>query len=119
MDPKVRAWLATIKPSETLISCITLSEIKTGILLKERKDPAQAELLAQWFENQIIPTYKSKTLPLTADIAMLAAQFHIPNKMDINDAYIGATAKYHRLTLVTRNVKDFEKLKLEIINPFE
>ncbi|VTR39947.1 PilT protein-like protein [Actinobacillus pleuropneumoniae] len=43
MDTNVRQWLATIKPSQTNISCITLSEIKTGILLKARKDPIQAE----------------------------------------------------------------------------
>ena len=119
IDLNVRAWLATINPSETMISAVSLSEIQTGILLKARKDKIQAQYLTQWFEQKLIPVYRDRTLAITADIALLAAQFHIPNKMDINDAYIAATAKQHKLTLVTRNVKDFEKLKLDLINPFE
>ena len=119
IDPNVRAWLATINPSDSMISCISLAEIQTEILLKARKDKIQANVLKQWFEQKIIPIYKMRTLPVTAEIALLAAEFHIPNKMDINDAYIAATAKIHGLKLVTRNTKDFKKLRLELINPFE
>lgn len=34
------------------------------------------------------------------------------------DALIAATAKAHNATLVTRNVRDFQGLDLEIINPW-
>lgn len=118
IDPNVRTWLASINPSETMISVVSLSEIQTGILLKARKDKIQAQYLTQWFEQKLLPIYRARTLPITADIALLAAQFRIPNKMNINDAYIAATAKLHKLKLVTRNVKGFEKLNLELINPF-
>lgn len=119
INPNVRAWLATVNPSETMISAVSLSEIQTGILLKARKDKIQAQYLTHWFEQKLIPIYRERTLPITANIALLAAQFHIPNKMNINDAYIAATAKQHKLVLVTRNIKDFEKLRLDLINPFD
>lgn len=118
IDPTFRAWISQIKPSDSFISCITLSEIQTGILLKQRKDKIQAEYLSEWFTQQVIPAYQDRTLAITADIALLAAQFHIPDRMDINDAYIAATAKAHHLILVTRNTKDFEKLGIKLFNPF-
>ncbi|SUT95830.1 type II toxin-antitoxin system VapC family toxin [Actinobacillus lignieresii] len=119
MDTNVRQWLATIKPSQTNISCITLSEIKTGILLKARKDPIQAERLNHWFTHNVLSVYQAKAFPINNKIALLASEYHIPNKMDLNDAYIAATAKYHNLVLVTRNLKDFNRCDIRLFNPFE
>ena len=43
----------------------------------------------------------------------------MPDKAPENDAWIAATALTHGLTLVTRNVKDFERLNVRLLNPFE
>ncbi|ABY70414.1 PilT protein-like protein [Actinobacillus pleuropneumoniae serovar 3 str. JL03] len=119
IDTNVRQWLETIKPSQTNISCITLSEIKTGILLKARKDPIQAERLNHWFTHNVLSVYQAKSFSINNEIALLASEYHIPNKMDLNDAYIAATAKYHNLVLVTRNLKDFNCCDIRLFNPFE
>lgn len=119
MDANVRQWLKSINPSQTNISCITLSEIKTGILLKARKDHIQAERLNRWFISNVLSVYQNKAFPVNNEIALLASEYHIPNKMDLNDAYIVATAKYHNLILVTRNLKDFARCDVRLFNPFE
>ncbi|MFA9488001.1 MULTISPECIES: type II toxin-antitoxin system VapC family toxin [unclassified Mannheimia] len=119
MDLNVRQWLKNINPSQTNISCITLSEIKTGILLKARKDQEQATRLNSWFENNVLKAYQAKAFPVNNEIALLASEYHISNKMDLNDAYIAATAKYYNLILVTRNLKDFARCDVRLFNPFE
>jgi predicted nucleic acid-binding protein len=35
------------------------------------------------------------------------------------DAMLAATAITHRLTVVTRNVRDFENFPVPLLNPFE
>ncbi|MBB3314113.1 hypothetical protein FHT78_005920 [Rhizobium sp. BK196] len=47
-----------------------------------------------------------------------AAKWHVPHPKPINDAYIAATAFTRRMTLVTRNVKDFETLGIALKNPW-
>jgi hypothetical protein len=37
----------------------------------------------------------------------------------VADGFIAATALHHDLTIVTRNVKDFEDLGVAILNPWE
>lgn len=119
INPNVANWLQGIMPSKTAVSCITLSEIKTGILLKARKDPTQAEHLAEWFNNEVLPAFENRVLSVDSNVALLTAEYHIPNKMDLNDAYIAATAKVNNLTLVTHNVNDFTDCGIKLINPFE
>ncbi|WP_048150090.1 type II toxin-antitoxin system VapC family toxin [Thermococcus sp. AM4] len=59
-------------------------------------------------------------IPLTDEIADVAIELRRKVSIKLPDAVIAATALVHNLTLVTRNVKDFEKIEgLRIYNPFE
>lgn len=119
IDKNVRQWFEHVMPSQTYISVISLMEIQMGISLKKRKDAVQATHLQQWFNDMLLPLYQERILSINSDIALICAELHIPNRRPINDALIAATAKQHNLTLVTRNTKDFQGVKLSLINPFE
>lgn len=119
IHPQVQRWAYSINLMQTKISVVSITEIRTGILSLTRKDQAQAASLDNWFTNRLLPAYRTRTLSVDTEVALICAQLHIPAKRPINDAYIAATAIAHNLTPVTRNVRDFQGLPLILENPFE
>ncbi|MFC0035310.1 type II toxin-antitoxin system VapC family toxin [Cardiobacterium valvarum] len=119
IHPQVQRWAYSINLMQTKVSVVSITEIRTGILSLARKDQAQAASLDNWFTNRLLPAYRTRTLSVDTEVALICAQLHIPAKRPINDAYIAATAIAHNLTLVTRNVRDFQGLPLMLENPFE
>ena len=119
IHPQVQRWTYSINLMQTKISVVSITEIRTGILSLTRKDQAQAASLDNWFTNRLLPAYRTRTLSVDTEVALICAQLHIPAKRPINDAYIAATAIAHNLTLVTCNVRDFQGLPLMLENPFE
>ena len=117
--PNVIAWNETVDPAETFISAIVLHELEIGVRLSERNDPVTGKILREWLNNTVTATFAGRVLPLDEIAAIQAAQYHIPDPRPINDAYIAATAMVRRMTLVTRNIKDFEGMGLLLINPWE
>ena len=119
IHPQVQRWAYSINLMQTKISVVSITEIRTGILSLARKEQAQAASLDNWFTNRLLPAYRTRTLSVDTEVALICAQLHIPAKRPINDAYIAATAIAHNLTPVTRNVRDFQGLPLMLENPFE
>lgn len=119
IHPQIQRWAYSINLMQTKISVVSITEIRTGILSLARKDQAQAASLDNWFTNRLLPAYRTRTLSVDTEVALICAQLHIPTKRPINDAYIAATAIAHNLTPVTRNVRDFQGLPLMLENPFE
>lgn len=94
-------------------------EIRRGVLLKGRNDPAQAIVLQRWLERIEVTFGVARTIDVTSNIALDCARLHVPNLRPANDALIAATALVHGLTLVTRNVADFKDIDgLVIMNPW-
>jgi toxin FitB len=117
--PKVRAWQKTVHPDLIFLSVITVMELKIGVLLKERKDPQQAAILRKWLEKFVLPEFQGRILHIDAQTALQCAALHVPKTRPYRDAFIAATALDHHLTVVTRNVADFETTGVSIVNPWE
>lgn len=113
-------WAASISSSSLYISVITIMELETGILLKERKDPAQASLLHAWFNTKVLPAFESRVIPIDKEIALKCASLHVPDPdpRSGRDTFIAASAIVHGMTVVTRNVKDYDSSKVELLNPW-
>jgi len=57
-------------------------------------------------------------VPINTTVALKCATLHVPNPRSDRDAYIAATALVHDMTVVTRNVRDFEATGVKLLNPW-
>lgn len=103
---------------EFYLSAVVLMELERGVLVAERKDPQQGAALRAWLENIVKKQFSARILPVDAQTAAICAALHVPDKSPENDAWIAAQARQHRLTLITRNEKDFRGLGVKVFNPF-
>ncbi|MBA2652840.1 MAG: type II toxin-antitoxin system VapC family toxin [Tatlockia sp.] len=117
--PQVTSWAKSISTSSLFISVITILELETGILLKERTDPPQGAILRSWLNTHVLPSFSERILDVDLAIVQRCARLHIPDRKSDRDALIAATALVHGMRVVTRNVQDFEQTGTELFNPWE
>ncbi len=118
-DPNLAAWAETVDAAELFVSAITIMELELGVLSIERKDATQGALLRSWLEQHVLPEFSGRTLPVDTAVAQRCARLHVPDKRGERDALIAASALVHGMTVVTRNVADFEPTGVTILNPWE
>jgi predicted nucleic acid-binding protein len=118
-NPLVLAWSNALPSSQSFISAITILELETGILLRERRDPRQGAQFRTWFENKVLPSFTGRVLPVDSVVARRCASLHVPNRRPDRDAFIAATAIVHGLTVATRNICDFEPMGVALFNPWQ
>ena len=116
--PQVVEWAQSVAASTLYISAITVLELETGILLMERKDAQQGALLRTWMTTHVLPAFADRTLPVDTAVALRCAKLHVPNPGAERDMLIASTAVVHGLTMVTRNVADFEATGVVLFNPW-
>lgn len=107
-DANVTAWTGSVDAADLFVSAITVMELELGVLSIERKDATQGAILRSWLEQQVLPEFAGRTLPVDTAVAQRCARLHVPDKRGERDALIAATALVHGMTVVTRNVADFE-----------
>lgn len=117
-NPHVVVWAERVLVASLFLSAVTVLELEMGVLLIERRDPAQGTLLRAWLEERVLPTFAGRILPIDTAVARRCARLHVPDPRSERDALIAATALVHGLTVVTRNVADFAPMGVEILDPW-
>ncbi len=112
----VISWLEGVDDSDLHISVVTLGEIQAGIELTREQDAAKAAEIEAW-ADQVAAAYN--VLPMdAATFRQWAKLMHRQSDTVYEDAMIAATALVHKLTVVTRNVGDFKRFGVPMLNPF-
>ena len=112
----VVAWLEAVADEDIHLSAVTLGEIHIGIEITRQQDPRKAAEIEAWAE-QVAATYNVLAMDAIT-FRVWAKLMHRQSDTVYEDAMIAATAKVHHLTVVTRNVGDFERFNVPIFNPF-
>ncbi|MBK8745507.1 type II toxin-antitoxin system VapC family toxin [Propionivibrio sp.] len=111
-------WFAQRPASTLYLSVLTLGELRKGV--EGMADASRRTALLDWLEAELPIFFTGRILSVDAQVAdrwgrlMAAANRPVP----AIDSLLAATAAHHGLSLVTRNVRDFANLGLEVIKPW-
>jgi predicted nucleic acid-binding protein len=112
----VLEWYKNIADEDLYVSAVSIGEIQAGIELTREQDKKKAESLELWLQDI---ANAHNILPMTGTTFILWAKLmHTLSNTVREDAMIAATAIEKKLTVVTRNTKDFRRFKITLLNPF-
>lgn len=112
----VLAWMEGVADDHLHLSAVTIGELQAGVEATRERDPDKAAEIEGWLD-QVAQAYN--VLPMDTRIFRLWAKLMHRRSDDlIEDAMIAATATAHGLTVVTRNVRDFQILGVPTLDPF-
>jgi predicted nucleic acid-binding protein len=118
-DPKVAKWAQSVETVSLFVSVVTIQELEIGIQLALRRDALKGEMLRTWMTKRVLPAFDGRILSVDLAIAQRSATLHVPNPRPVRDGLIAATALVHGLTMVTRDVADFEPCGVSLLNPWD
>lgn len=117
--PAVAQWFAARPAGSLYLSVLTLGELRKGI--EAMPAGARKTSFLDWLENDIPPYFAGRILPVDRRIAERWGHLcgTAGRPLPAIDSLLAATALEQGLTLVTRNVVDFDLPGLSVINPWQ
>jgi len=113
----VIAWVTAQDGTSLYLSAMTIAEIQRGVEMTREQDSQTARQIETWLEESMVT---GQLLAMDAAVCREWARLmHRRSETLVEDAFLAATARVHRLVVVTRNVRDFKTLGVETLNPFE
>ena len=112
----VVAWLQTLREEQLCLSAVSIGELQPGVETTRKHNPAKAREIELWIDD-LAASYT--ILPMDVLCFREWARLMARKSDDVlEDMMLAATARIHRLTLATRNLRDFADIDLPLFNPF-
>jgi predicted nucleic acid-binding protein len=113
----VLSWINELQADQIYLSAVTIGELQTGVELTRRQNTAKAAEIEIWVD-QLAESFQ--VLPMDAQCFREWARV-MEGKAErlLEDVMIAATARIHRLTVATRNERDFRQLGVHVLDPFK
>jgi predicted nucleic acid-binding protein len=119
-NPGVIAFFENVAASRepVFLSAISVGESRRGVeLIRRRGDAEQALRLETWLAS-VVESFGERILAFDSDAAQIWGYLRVPDPGQALDKQIAAIALVNDLTLVTRDVADFEGSGVKLANPF-
>ena len=114
--PAVLSWIDEVDEADPYLCAVTIGDIQAEIEITKEQDAGKALEVDRWL-GRVLNTYQ--VLPVdAAAFREWARLMHRQSDTLFQDAMVAAVAVVHRLTVVTRNVRDFERLGVPTLDPF-
>jgi toxin FitB len=120
-NARVRAFVAAQALEELFVSSVSLAEIRFGI--ETVRDPIRRAELNDWLTHRVRPMFEQRVLQVT-EYVMFKWRLLVEDGRKTGhtfsqpDLFIAATALHHGLTVVTRDVSDFQLVRVPLLNPW-
>lgn len=120
-NARVREFIARQKLEDLFVSSVTLAEIRFGI--ESVSDLGRRAELSDWLEHRVRPMFGQRVLEVSEDVMfrwrLLVEEGHkAGHTFSQPDLIIAATALQHGLAVVTRDVADYQRARVTILNPW-
>lgn len=115
-SPHVVRWMLNQRMTDLYLSVVSLGEIERGITRQQHRDPTFARVLAAWLDS-VLSLYHARILDVDLPTARRWGRLSATLGHEGADLLIAATALEHGLTVVTRNVRDFEPTGATVLDP--
>ncbi|MDM8567344.1 type II toxin-antitoxin system VapC family toxin [Candidatus Halobeggiatoa sp. HSG11] len=122
INTRVLNWLNNVDEQCLYISTVSICEIQQGI--SQLKDPVFQQNLTKWLDEILLPWFEDRIISVDVVLARrwgsLLGQFAKKGlTRPVMDTLIAASAEHHKLTLVTRNIIDFELFEIKLHDPWD
>jgi len=115
-------WIDSVEEGKLFLSVLSLGELEKGIA--KMQDVSRKNVLREWLEQDLAERFAGRILPIDTSVAVAWGKMQGEaekngSKLPVIDSLLAATAQTNGLTLVTRNVVDFERCGSRVFNPWE
>ena len=117
-DANVIAWLSNVDAASLYLSSITVMELELASCGWNDATQSRGPSCATGSKPAFCPNFSSASCRSTPWSPGEVRAFHVPDPRPDRDAYIAATAMVHGMTIVTRNLPDFEPTGVAVLNPW-
>lgn len=117
----VVSWLDEQEEQCLFLSVLTLGELQKGI--SKLPTGARRDELQAWAEHDLVERFTGRIIDIDLETALFWGKLQGESelkgeRLPVMDSLIAATATVHGLIVVTRNLKDIERCRVRVCNPW-